>query len=230
MGKTVAVIVAAGSGKRMAAGINKQFIKLKGKPLLYYTLKAFSDISIVDEIVLVCAKDEIKYCQEEVVGKYNINKVTHYVEGGQERQQSVYNGLRAIKNCDLVIIHDGARPFVSNSIISNGVKFAQIYGACTCGVSPKDTIKVKGDMGFSERTLNRQSLFSVQTPQCFKYKLILECYEKLSDKTISFTDDTSVAEYFGNKVFLYDGSYNNIKITTPEDLALAESILSNEIL
>ena len=128
-----------------------------------------------------------------------------------------------------MLIHDGARPFVTNRILEEGIRYAEEYGASACGVTPKDTIKVKDESGFSERTLDRNRLFFVQTPQCFKLDLILGCYEKLLDDETLFTDDTSVAEHFGHKVFLYEGSYDNIKITTPEDLAVAESILAKRI-
>ncbi|MBP1744672.1 MAG: 2-C-methyl-D-erythritol 4-phosphate cytidylyltransferase [Firmicutes bacterium] len=226
MDKACAVIVAAGKGKRMGTGKNKQFIDIKGKPVLCRTLEAFSRCPAVDEIVLVCAGDEIGYCRDEIVGKYGFEKVKSIVSGGTERQDSVYSGLSAVKGRGIVLIHDGARPFVTNKIINDGIRFAEEYGASACGVTPKDTIKVKGESGFSECTLDRSRLFSVQTPQCFKIDLILGCYEKLMDEEIIFTDDTSVAEHFGHKVYLYEGSYENIKITTPEDLAVAESILS----
>lgn len=225
MDKIWAVIVAAGKGKRMGAGINKQFIDLKGKPILYYTLKAFSDNQYINNIALVCASDEINYCQKEVVEKYNFIKVKCIAPGGLERQHSVFNGLKMLKDCEIALIHDGARPFVSDNIINQGIDFARKHGACACGVVPKDTIKLKDKAGFGEGTLDRQQLFAVQTPQSFKYELIMDSYEKLKEININFTDDTSVAENFGHRVYLYEGSYNNIKITTPEDLALAHNIL-----
>jgi len=226
MDKVCAVILAAGKGYRMAAGKNKQFIDINGRPVLYHTLKAFEQSVAVDEIVLVCAKSEIGYCREKIVEKYVFEKVKSIVSGGAERQDSVLSGLRAVKGCGLVLIHDGARPFVTNRIIEEGIRCAREFGASACGVTPKDTIKVRDESGFSECTLDRSRLFSVQTPQCFRLDMILSCYEKIQTGGILFTDDTSVAEYFGHKVFLYEGSYDNIKITTPEDLTLGESILS----
>lgn len=226
MGKACAIIVAAGKGSRMGAGKNKQFIDIKGKPLLCYTLEAFSNCPVVEEIVIVCAGDEIQYCRDEIVGKYGFEKVKSVVAGGAERQDSVFSGLSAVKGCAVVLIHDGARPFVTGRILEEGIRYAEEYGASACGVTPKDTIKVRDESGFSERTLDRSRLFSVQTPQCFKFDLIMGCYEKLLYDETLFTDDTSVAEHFGHKVFLYEGSYDNIKITTPEDLAVAESILA----
>lgn len=219
-----AVIVAAGRGKRMCADINKQFLRIYEKPVLYYSLHTFSKHEMIDGIVIVCAENEIEYCKREIVEKYKIDKVLKIVAGGKERQDSVFNGLKALENCNIVLIHDGARPFLTNKMIEDGIKYSQLYESCACGVSPKDTIKVKDDLGFSCNTLDRSTLFSVQTPQCFKYDLIFNCYKKLIDKHIQVTDDTSVVEYCGNKVYLYEGSYDNIKITTPEDLDLAERI------
>ncbi|MBI6874295.1 2-C-methyl-D-erythritol 4-phosphate cytidylyltransferase [Clostridium aciditolerans] len=225
MGKNCAIIVAAGKGRRMGANINKQFLDIKNKPVIYYSLAAFSNNKSIDEIVIVCAEDEIDYCKIEIVEKYKIDKVSRIVAGGKERQDSVYNGLRAIEDCEIVLIHDGARPFVNDKIIEDGIRCAKQYDACACGVVPKDTIKIRDTQGISVDTLDRNRLFSVQTPQCFKYNMILECHKKLSKDSISVTDDTAVANYYGNKVYLYEGSYDNIKITTPEDLYVAEGIL-----
>lgn len=227
MSKVCAVIVAAGRGTRMRAGINKQFLNIKGKPILYYTLKAFENCTLVDEIILVTAIDEIEYCKNEIIKKYNIDKVSNIVAGGAERQHSVYNGLKSLSDCEVVIIHDGARPFVDRRIIEEGIEFARKFGACTCGVPPKDTIKVKDKTGFSRITLNREELFSVQTPQCFNYDLILNCHERILQDSVKVTDDTSIAEYYGHQVYLYEGSYNNIKITTPDDLIFGERVLDN---
>ncbi len=225
MSKNYAIIVAAGKGRRMGAGINKQFLNIKGKPILYYSLSVFSKHPFIDGIILVCSSDEIDYCKEQIVEKYNIKKVVKIVSGGKERQDSVLSGLRAISDCDVVLIHDGARPFVSYKIIEDGINHAKTYGACTCGINPKDTIKIKNNDGFSEGTLDRSKLFCVQTPQCFKYDLIMECHEKLIQDCGFVTDDSSVIERYGKKVYLYEGSYSNIKITTQEDLLIAESII-----
>lgn len=225
MDRVCAIVVAAGRGRRMGADINKQFLHIKDRPILYYTLKAFEDSTLVNNIILVTAENEIDYCKTEIVDKYNLRKVKNIVKGGTERRNSVYNGLTASAGNDIVLIHDGARPFISNKIIEDGIKFAKEFGACSCGIVPKDTIKVKTSDGFSESTLERNSLFAVQTPQCFKYDLILNCHEIADKSEINFTDDTSVVEYYGHKVYLYEGSYSNIKITTPEDLLVAEKIL-----
>lgn len=222
MGKNCAIIVAAGQGKRMMSDINKHFIKLNGKPILFYTLNVFSNNPLIDEITLVVAKDEVETIKKDIIEKYNIQKVKNIVLGGSTRQESVCNGLNCIKDCEIVLIHDGARPFVDDKIISDGIKYARLYDACACGVTPKDTIKVKGKNGLSTGTLDRDSLFSVQTPQCFQYQLISECHRKLRTETIKVTDDTMVVERYGIKVYLYEGSYYNIKVTTPEDIAVAK--------
>lgn len=227
MGKVCAVIVAAGKGKRMGAKVNKQFLLLDGKPVLYYTLKAFQCNNLVDEIILACSASEMEFVQENIIDKYEFSKVKKIVSGGLERQESVLRGLRAIEKCDVVLIHDGARPFVSEAMIRKGISFARTYGACACGVKPKDTIKVCDSNGFSVNTPDRNTLFCVQTPQIFKYDLIVDCHERAAREGRLVTDDTMVAEMYGNKVYLYEGSYENIKITTPEDMLLAERILDN---
>lgn len=219
-----AIILAGGKGKRMGCKISKQYIELKEKPILYYTLTKFINCKDINEIVLVLPKDEIDYCTKNILLKYSL-KVDKIVEGGKERQDSVYNALKEIKDSDIVLIHDGARPFVSNRIIEEGIKFAELYGAAAPGVTPKDTIKVKDDFSFSKETPNRNTLVSIQTPQVFKLEIIKECHEKVKNDKIVVTDDTMVIEMYNNKVYLYDGDYKNIKVTTPEDLILAEKLV-----
>lgn len=224
MNKVSAVIVAGGKGIRMGLSTNKVFLDIKGKPILYYSLKAFSQNKNIDEIILVTGYDEINYCSREIVNKYNFHKVSAIVQGGMERQNSVLNGLKAVNNGNIVLIHDGARPFVSDKIIEEGISNAGIYGACACGVTPKDTIKIRDAQSFSKGTPSRKFLFNVQTPQCFRYDIIFECHKRAEAEKIKATDDTSIVERYGYKVYLYDGSYNNIKITTPEDLIVGERI------
>lgn len=221
----IGLIVAAGKGKRMGSEISKQFLTLKGKPILYYTLKAFSQCERINSIILVLSKEELEFARKEIVEKYNFTKVTALVEGGKERQQSVYNGLKAIDNCNIVAIHDGARPFVTTDIIEAGIGYAERFGASACGVRPKDTIKVVSEEGFSVTTPNRNTLMAVQTPQCFKFDLIMECHQKADIEKYSATDDTMILEKYGHRVYLYEGDYKNIKVTTPEDMLLGEEIL-----
>lgn len=220
------IILAGGRGKRMHAGISKQYILLKDKPVLYYTIKKFMECSEVNKIVLVLPKDEIEYCKKEVIDKYSL-RVDVITEGGSERQDSVYNGLKKVQDSDIVLIHDGARPFVTKEIITNGIKYAIKYGCAAPGVMPKDTIKIKDEKSFSKSTPNRSELIAIQTPQVFKTSIITKCHENIKQKKISVTDDTMVAELYGNKVYLYDGDYKNIKITTPEDLIIGEYLCEN---
>ena len=221
-----AIILAGGKGKRMNSSISKQFIEIKGKPIIYYTIKKFNENKKIDNIVVVLSEDEIEYFKENILKKYNL-KVDKIVIGGAERQDSVYNGLKSLENSgtDIVLIHDGARPFISDRIIDDGIKYAAIYGACAPGVMPKDTIKIKGKSNFSIDTPNRETLVAIQTPQVFKFREILECHKKVKIDKVVVTDDTMVVERYGNKVYLYDGEYTNIKVTTPEDLILGEKLI-----
>lgn len=221
-----AIILAGGKGKRMRSAISKQFIDIKGKPIIYYTLKKFSENKKIDNIIVVLPEDEIKYFKENILKKYEL-RINKIVIGGKERQDSVYNALKSLKNSstDIVLIHDGARPFISERIINEGIKFAEIYGAAAPGVMPKDTIKVKNEKNFSIDTPNRANLLSIQTPQVFKFDEILECHEKIRYNGEKVTDDTMVVEKYGYSVYLYDGEYTNIKVTTPEDLILAERLI-----
>ena len=219
-----AIILAGGKGTRMGANISKQYIKLKGKPILYYTIKRFSESKDIDKIILVLPKDEIDYCKEEVLDKYSLH-VDLIVQGGKERQDSVMNALNELIDEEIVLIHDGARPFVSHRIIDEGIKYARLYGASAPGVMPKDTIKIKGDNNFALSTPDRNTLVAIQTPQVFKLGIIKECHKKVKEEDIKVTDDTMVVETYGNKVYLYEGDYTNIKVTTPEDLILAEKLI-----
>ena len=220
------IVLAGGRGKRMGSATSKQYIELNGKPILYYTLKKFIDNKLINKIILVIPEDEIEYCKKEVLEKYDL-RVDEVAFGGKERQDSVYNGLKKAEGSDIVLIHDGARPFISDEIIDKGIKYAEIYKAAAPGVMPKDTIKIKDNKNFSIDTPLRSSLVAVQTPQVFDYNMICECHEKVKEQNIQVTDDTMVAELFGNKVYLYDGEYTNIKITTPEDLILAQYLVKN---
>ena len=231
MGKTVAIVLAAGRGKRMQSDVAKQYLLVRNKPVLYYSLKTFQD-SLVDEIILVTAESEIAYCKDEIVEKYAFSKVSQIVVGGKERYHSVHNGLKACKDTDIVLIHDGARPFVDDAIIARNINMVKEYGACVTGMPVKDTIKIADAEGFVQETPRRDLIWAIQTPQTFRYDLIRNAYdtflnnEEANCKSYNVTDDAMVAELFGGlKVKLVEGSYNNVKITTPEDMVLAEAIL-----
>ena len=219
-----AIVLAGGRGKRMNYHKSKQFIEIKGKPVLVYTLEKFIYNKSIDEVILVLPEDEVAYCKKEVLQKYSL-KVDRIVIGGKERQDSVFNALEAMEKADIVLIHDGARPFINEKIIEEGIKYANIYGAAAPGVTPKDTIKIKNEDNISVDTPDRNTLVAVQTPQCFKYDEIYQCHRKIKEENAIVTDDTSVVERYGHKVYLYEGDYTNIKITTPEDLILAERLI-----
>lgn len=219
-----AIVLAGGRGKRMNYHKSKQFIEIKGKPVLVYTLEKFIYNKNIDEVILVLPEDEVDYCKKEVLQRYSL-KVDRIVIGGKERQDSVFNALEAMEKADIVLIHDGARPFISEKIIEEGIKYANIYGAAAPGVTPKDTIKIKNEDNISVDTPDRNTLVAVQTPQCFKYDEIYQCHRKIKEENAIVTDDTSVVERYGHKVYLYEGDYTNIKITTPEDLILAERLI-----
>lgn len=225
--KCTAIVLAAGQGKRMGTKVQKQFLEIDEKPILYYSLKAFQDSPIIDEIILVTGEDLIDYCREAFVEKYKFTKVNKVVCGGAERYYSVWNGLQEIVHDGYVFIHDGARPFVNEPIIERSFEAVKEYNACVVGMPVKDTIKIADENGFAKETPNRSMVWAVQTPQVFSVALIKDAYSKLMEKDdIPVTDDAMVAEQMlGTKVKLVEGSYENIKITTPEDLGIAESFL-----
>ena len=210
--KNVGIVLAAGRGKRMHTTVQKQYLLLCGKPVLYYSLKVFQDCPFIDELILVTGKDEIDYCQEEIVRKFNLDKVKKIVPGGKERYHSVYEGLKAAGECELVFIHDGARPFVDDRIINESIKVAREKKAVVVGTPVKDTIKVVCD-GIINDTPNRVNLWAAQTPQVFEYKLITKAYEEAYENNYYGTDDSMLVENIGQEVTMIMGSYDNIKIT-----------------
>ena len=226
--KYAAIVLAAGSGKRMNSKVHKQYLIIQDRPVLYYSLKAFED-SAVDEIVLVGGKGEEKFCRKEIVDKYGISKVKAIVEGGKERYHSVFEGLKQTSDADYVLIHDGARPFVNQDIIRRCMQEVQKYQACVVGMPVKDTIKIADEGGYAKQTPDRKNVWMIQTPQTFSYALIYEAYEEmLKTEDTAITDDAMVLERIkGKKSKLIEGSYRNIKITTPEDLLIANVYLQH---
>ena len=226
--KYTAIVLAAGSGKRMNSKVHKQYLIIQDRPVLYYSLKAFED-SAVDEIVLVVGKGEEKFCRKEIVDKYGISKVKAIVEGGKERYHSVFEGLKQTSDADYVLIHDGARPFVNQDIIRRCMQEVQKYQACVVGMPVKDTIKIADEEGYAKQTPDRKNVWMIQTPQTFSYALIYEAYEEmLKTEDTAITDDAMVMERIkGKKSKLIEGSYRNIKITTPEDLLIANVYLQH---
>lgn len=221
------VIVAAGTGSRMKKDINKQFIKLKNKEIVAHTIEKFYNSENIDDIVVVIREDEEEYFNKNIKEKYGFTdiKVAH---GGNERQDSVFNGIKMLKKeCDVVLIHDGARPFVTEDIIKRSINKANEHNAIVVGVKVKDTIKVVSDNGNIVDTPNRSYLWAVQTPQVFKYDIITKAYEDAYNNNYYGTDDAMLVERIGYNVKMIEGSYNNIKITTQEDLEFGEQILKN---
>ena len=225
--KIVAVVLAGGQGHRMQSKIPKQYLLLEGKPILYYSLMAF-ERSQVDEIILVT--NEREYCEEKIVKRYKINKVVKIVTGGTERYHSVYEGLKECRDCGVVLIHDGARPFLTDEMIERAIEGGKKYKACILGMPVKDTIKISDGNGYVKETPERAKVWMVQTPQSFSYKVIYSAYQQFMKEEEQVTDDAMVVEKFsGIPVRLIEGSYENIKITTPEDLVIAEQIAKKHL-
>lgn len=222
-----AVILAAGKGSRMNAGINKQFLMLRDKPIIAYTLMSFDKCKAIDEIIVVIAPDELDFFQNEILQKYAFNKVKKLVGGGSERQQSAYNGIKAVnEESDIVLIHDGARPFVNSVTIESCIEQARLCGAASAGMPSKDTIKLIDEQGMVVLTPDRGKVWLTQTPQVFKKNIIITAHEQALARGMVGTDDAMLAELAGYKVKMVEAAYENIKITTPEDIAIAEVLLN----
>ena len=225
--KTSAIIAAGGSGSRMKTDEGKLFIELCGTPIILLTLAVFDSCDIIDEIILPVPLDEIERTKQ-LVERAGLKKVRHIIQGGSTRQASVYNGLQVVSSdSDIVVIHDGARPFVSREIILDAVSETRAHKAVIVGMPVKDTIKTVTDDRLVSNTLDREILWQVQTPQVFEAPLIKEAYERAFKLGFSATDDARLVERLGEKVKMIQGSYENIKITTPEDLKIGEAILKS---
>ena len=223
----VAVVLAAGKGSRMNSDMPKQYMDLAGKPVIYYSMKAFEDCEDISEIILVSGQGDEDYCRTDIVERYGFNKVSHIIAGGKERYDSVYAALNAIEECDYVLIHDGARPMLDGEMLKRNLECVRESGACISAVPCKDTIKLCDAEGNVLSTPDRSNLWNVQTPQSFRYSLILDAFRKLylTDRT-GITDDAMVVEKMtGTVVKTAMGDYRNIKITTPEDLIVANAFL-----
>lgn len=223
---TDAVIVSAGKGHRFMEGQKKQFYFLGGKPILAHTLDKFETCPLIRSILLVVGQEDMDYCLKEVIEKYKLKKVSQIVPGGKRRQESVKNGMDALpKDEDIVVIHDGVRPFVTKTMIEDSIHSAVRYGAVILAMPVKDTIKMSNPDGTVLKTLDRESLWQIQTPQTFQAKVIKEAYHRATEDGFVGTDDASLVERLGVKVHILPGSYANIKITTQEDLQLANLFL-----
>lgn len=225
----IAVLLAGGQGKRMGMKIQKQYLQIKGHPLLYYSLDTFEKSQIVDEVILVVSPGQTDYVKNTILDHYGFQKVTCITEGGKERYDSVWNGLQQIKEKEsYVFIHDCARPFVNEEILKRVYEEVQEHQACVVGMPSKDTVKIADEKGFVKETPERSKVWIIQTPQVFDAKLICEAYRRMmkeEDKT-GVTDDGMVVEkQMGYPVKFVEGSYKNIKVTTAEDLEIAEVFL-----
>ena len=228
MSDFAAVVLSAGSGTRMKSDIPKQYMDLNGKPVIYYSLKAFEDAGF-SSIILVCGKDDVEYCQKEIVEKYNFKNVKAVVPGGKERYHSVFEGLKAVGETDYVFIHDGARPMISQETIERLKEAVVKEDAAVAGMPVKDTIKIVDEDAYVADTPERKYVWQVQTPQCFAFSIIYEAYASIIQDeeegwTIpAITDDAMVLEYAtDHEVKMVEADYRNIKITTPEDLAICQ--------
>ena len=227
--KCTAVVLAAGKGSRMGTNIQKQYLEICGKPVLYYSLAAFAASPIIDEIVLVTGEGKTDYCRKNIIEAYGITKVNKIVVGGKERYESVYKALREIEPEGYVFIHDGARPFVDESIIERTYQAVKEYRACVAGMPSKDTVKIVDENDFAVNTPERRFVWCIQTPQVFETELITQAYKNLMEHDReNVTDDAMVVEQeMQIPVKLYEGSYCNIKITTPEDLDTAKGFIEH---
>ncbi|MEH7235980.1 2-C-methyl-D-erythritol 4-phosphate cytidylyltransferase [Bacillus sp. JJ1562] len=220
------VIPAAGQGKRMNAGKNKQFIELKSIPVIIHTLRVFDHDPMCSGIILVINKDE-QPIFEELIQTYHIEKVVSYIQGGSERQYSVYNGLQAVKDTEIVLVHDGARPFLKQKHVHELVSVATEKGAAVLAVPVKDTIKRASRNLYVEETVERSSLWAIQTPQAFHVSTLQEAHELAKKEDFLGTDEASLVERIPKQVYIVKGDYLNMKLTTPDDLIFAEAILQN---
>lgn len=224
--KIVAIVPAAGRGIRMNHSLPKQYLPLGGKPIIARTFMALEKFPLIDEILPVVRNEEKEYCRREIIEKYNLTKVHRLIEGGEKRQNSVYNALEEIEaDTDLVVIHDSVRPFVTEDILMEAIAQASAHKAAVVAIPVTDTVKEAKLHGFVKRTLRRENLWSVQTPQVFDYKLILKAHRQAREENFIGTDDASLVERIGCSVKVIEGSPDNIKITTAEDLIIAEAIL-----
>jgi 2-C-methyl-D-erythritol 4-phosphate cytidylyltransferase len=222
---TSVIIVAAGKGKRMNMKKSKQFIEIDGEPIIVRTIKNFQENKNVNEIIMVVGKDEIEYYKNFIKKEYQFNKISKIVEGGKERQESVYNGIKVLDdNCEIVMIHDGARPFINEEIINDAIKKTCDYMATVVAVPVKDTIKTVDNKLNIDKTLDRNILWAMQTPQTFKKDIIIKAHKKAIEDNFNGTDDAVLVEQLGIKVKLVRGNYYNIKITTKEDLVIGRAL------
>ena len=227
MSYVIGIVVAAGSGSRMGTGTKKQYLLLNDKPLLIHTLEVMEAQNKINGIILVVPSADIDFCKE-LIKEYSIKKILCIVSGGDSRGVSVYNGLQAVpEDSEFVVVHDGARPFLSQKVLEEVIETAKAEGAAIVGVPVKDTIKQANASGLIQQTLERSSLWAIQTPQVFEKELLLKCYKRAFKENLQGTDDAFIVESYGYPVKIVHGDYKNIKITTKEDLEYAEYLIGS---
>ena len=226
MHKTTAIIVAGGKGSRMGGKIKKQYLKVNNKEIIAHTLAVFEKHPQISEMIVVTSEEDRDYVKERIQ-HYEYKKVSQVVAGGKERQDSVANGLEAVsEDSEYIMIHDGARPLITETIISKALEKTYEVDATVVAVPVKDTIKVVDTAGIVEATPARTSLWAIQTPQTFEATLIKEAYREAKDKGLIGTDDSTLVEALGKAVHIVEGSYSNIKVTTPEDLEIVKNLMA----
>lgn len=220
------VLAAAGTGSRMESEINKQYMLLKGRPVICYSLDLFDRLGMVKEVIIVAHPGEVEYCESQIVAKYGYSKISRVVAGGITRQHSVWYGLNQVdKATDLVAVHDGARPLVDEDMFMDVAAAAREWGAAIPGISIRDSLKMADSEGFVAQSLDRTVVIAAQTPQIFSYSQLVTAYEKARAEEFSATDDAGLYERYIGKVRIVPGDYRNIKITTRDDLIIGESYL-----
>lgn len=237
------ILLAGGSGKRMGADKPKQYLEIAGKPLLWYPLSTLERSAVADDCILVVPEGDVPYVRESIVEAGGFSRVRAIVTGGRERYESVWKGLQAVEkrsegagvSPEVVMIHDGARPFLTEEILERCFLEAVKYGACTAAVPSKDTVTISDDKGFERETPDRKYVWNVQTPQAFRREVLFPAFQKMAreledadrrERLSWITDDVSVVRYYaGAKIRLVQGDYRNIKVTTPEDLKVLKELL-----
>ncbi|MFW6113054.1 MAG: 2-C-methyl-D-erythritol 4-phosphate cytidylyltransferase [Thermodesulfobacteriota bacterium] len=230
--KVAAVIAAAGLGRRMQKDIPKTYLPLAGKPILIHTLEIFERVPEVHEVLVVVHPEDLEFCQEEILAPYPLKKVLRVVPGGKERQDSVYNALKVLKReseeLEIILVHDGVRPLVAPALIRQVVAAARRHGAAILGIPCQDTLKRVSSSREVLDTLDRRELWQVQTPQAFQTGLLWRAYQEAMNRGLYATDEASLVEALGKTVVVVPGSPLNLKITTQDDLKMAEAFLAHK--
>jgi 2-C-methyl-D-erythritol 4-phosphate cytidylyltransferase len=220
------VIAAAGTGSRMKSKINKQYMLLNSRPVLSYALDVFENYDAIDEVIIVAHPRDLEYCEREIVGRIGYRKVKKVIPGGEKRQDSVRAGLMELdKDTKYVAVHDGARPLLTSALLTRLLKGAEEWGAAIPGIYARDTLKMVDRDGFVSNTLDRSSVVSIQTPQVFRFDELYQAYKMAYEEGFVSTDDAALFEKYIGRVKVVSGDYQNIKITTPEDLIIAQSFV-----